>query len=112
MRYFFHAEYAELWEACRSISLRFCDFCGFCVRLFIVFCNEISIEYDDDEARQRQDEAQIDRSNAEKPVAVDDAGLQGWQHRTAQNGHNQPGGTEFGIVASVGQCNAINGREH
>ena len=73
----------------------------------------VAIDGDDDEAEQRQDERQVGGGErAEHRALVDDHGLQRGQHRTAEDGHDESGGAELGIVAQSVERNAVDGGEH
>ena len=72
-----------------------------------------AIRTDHDEADEGQDERGVGGGEGtEEGALVDDGGLERGQHASAEDGHDESGGTELGIVAEALQGNAVDGGEH
>ena len=87
-----------------SFKILFCSFESFA-------CAETVNGYND-EADERQNEREVCGWEPGNCSSVDDCCLQGWQCRTAENGHNEAGGAYFSILAQALQCNAVDSGEH
>lgn len=65
-----------------------------------------------DEADERKDEADVDGWPVDDDAEVDDGCLERWEHRAAEDCHDEACSTELGIIAKSLKGNAIDGREH
>lgn len=72
----------------------------------------MAVDGNNDEAKERQNERNVDGRPAEDAAHVDDAGLNRGKHRASEDGHDESGRTEFGIVAQSLKGDTVDGREH
>ena len=71
-----------------------------------------TVNPDDYETQGRKDERDVHRRHAEEGVLVDDHGLERRQDRAAEDGHDEAGGAELGVLAEPLEGDAVDGREH
>ena len=77
------------------------------------FVHSYSVGADHDEADEGQDERGIGGGEgAQNGALVDDGGLERGQYASAEDGHDETGCSELGIVAKALQGNAVDGGEH
>ena len=72
----------------------------------------LSVDGDHDEADERQNERNVHGWHAEELAAVDYRSLERRQNATAEDGHDESGCTELGVIAESCQCNTVNRGEH
>ncbi len=71
-----------------------------------------AVEHYDHEAYEREYEREVHGGETCYGSAVDDAGLDGRQYRSAEDGHDEAGGSEFGIVTESLESYTVDGGEH
>ena len=73
----------------------------------------VSIDGNHHKTDHRNDKRQVDGCAAEEfQTRVDDLGLDEWEHRAAQDGHDEAGTCKLHVVAHAAQGNTIDGGEH
>ena len=84
--------------------------CYFCLHLPE---SAVAVDGDEDEADEGENEGDVDGGPAEDDLLIDEVTLQGGHQCSADNGHDEEGGTEGGVLrAYVLEGNAVDAGEH
>jgi len=73
----------------------------------------VRIPHNHRQTKQRNKERQVRAGQSQDgDAALDDGSLNGWEERTAQDGHDESGTRYLDVLANALQGQAVDGREH